>query len=87
VKQRAILRVILAAGLVALVILGLVQYMGLPWLKRGLTPSQIEWLRKAFHAHPVWVLAGIIAVVGILSLPVLLAGLWAARGGSQYRKI
>jgi hypothetical protein len=65
-------------ALLASVATGVVVYLivirgALPLLTRRLTPEQIDWLRRAFNAHPSVVLGGIAAVAAILALPVLVA--------------
>ena len=57
---------------------GIVVYLiairgALPLLARRLTPEQIDWLRRAFNAHPWAVFGGIAAVAAMLALPVLVA--------------
>lgn len=63
--------------------LAAVRYVLLPAVGRSLTQSQIQWLRWAFHAHPVWFLLGIAALAGVLALPVLLVALWVLRAGRK----
>jgi hypothetical protein len=76
-------KVILAVGLTGASILALLKYAALPAVERNLTTAQIQWLRQAFRTHPILILVGMLAIVILLSIPVLLAGLWAARGESQ----
>jgi hypothetical protein len=81
-RRPRLLRAVVAAGVTGAVVLGVVRYAALPALWRGLSAAQIEFLRNAFRVHPVWVLAAIVAIAGLLSVPVLLAAIWAARSGS-----
>jgi hypothetical protein len=80
-RQPRLVRALVLAALAGSAILGLVRWVIFPALARNLTPPQIQWLRTAFQAHPVWFLLAILALAGLLALPVLLVALWGMRAG------
>jgi hypothetical protein len=73
------LKALLAAAVAGLAILALVQYIILPRIAREVSASQRIWLRNAFISHPAWLLFGIVALVAMISLPVLALALWMLR--------
>jgi hypothetical protein len=68
----------LGAGLA---ILGLLRYVLLPDLAARLSDDRAGGLRDVFRAHPYWLLFGVLGVAAVLSLPVLLIGLWGIQAG------
>jgi|SRR5690348_17161124 hypothetical protein len=80
-QQPRLVRALLLAGVAGSAILGFVRYVCLPALARSMTRAQFQWLRVAFHAHPAWFMLAILALAGLLALPVLLVALWAMRAG------
>ena len=84
-QNRLALRVkALSLGFLAgFAMLAAVRYVLFPAIGRSLTPSQIQWLRWVFHAHPVWFLLGIAARAAVLALPVLLVALWVLHAGRK----
>ncbi|HKX00013.1 MAG TPA: hypothetical protein VJN43_19885 [Bryobacteraceae bacterium] len=73
------LRVLVAAALAGALTLALVDYALLPFAARKLNAAQRLWLREACAKHPGWLVLAIVLATAMLALPVLLAGLWAAR--------
>jgi hypothetical protein len=72
-------KALLAAAVTGAAMLLLVHYAILPKLAQDVTPAQRIWLRDAFMTHTVRFLLTIVALVAILSLPVLLVALWMVR--------
>jgi hypothetical protein len=76
-----LVRALLAAALTGAAELGLVRYVLLPRLARGLTPNQVRWLRETFVTHSAWLVLAMVALAAILALPVLIVALRTARLG------
>lgn len=70
---RRLVRAFFASVATAVVIYVLVVRVALPAVARSLTPGQIDWLRRAFAAHPWLVMSSTMVVALILALPVLIA--------------
>ncbi len=80
-KRERLVKALLAAALTGMVELGLVQYVLLPGLARGLTTNQVQWLRETIAGHTTGFLLAIVALTAVLALPVLLVALRIARLG------
>jgi hypothetical protein len=63
-------RAIAASAATGAAIYVLVIRVALPALQARLTRQQVDWLRQAFETHPAAVLAAIVAIAGVLALPV-----------------
>jgi hypothetical protein len=68
----------LGAGLL---ILGLLRYVLLPAVAARLSSDHANGWRDALRAHPYLMLAGVLVSAAVLSLPVLLIGLWGVQAG------
>jgi hypothetical protein len=67
-----LIRALIASLATGISVYLLVMRGAMPAIARGLTPTQIAWLRRAFLEHPWLVLASLAVVAAILALPVLL---------------
>ncbi|MGH7634590.1 MAG: hypothetical protein ACRENC_12720 [Gemmatimonadaceae bacterium] len=65
----------------ALVLLGLLRYVLLPDLAAHLNDPQAAGVRDILRAHPYLMLLVVLGVAAVLSLPVLLIGLWGIQAG------
>jgi hypothetical protein len=71
-----LLRATAASATAGAVVYLIVMQWALPAVQTRLTPSQIEWLRDAMMHHHVAVLLTIVAITGMLGLPVLMVFRW-----------
>jgi hypothetical protein len=70
--RQSLIRALIASLVTGISVYLLVMRGAMPAIARGLTPTQIAWLRRAFLEHPWLVLASLAVVAAILALPVLL---------------
>lgn len=73
VDVRRMVRALLASVATGVVVYLIVIRGALPLLRRRLNSEDIDWLRRAFDAHPWAVLGSVAIIAAILALPVLLA--------------
>lgn len=66
---------------VGLAILGILRYALLPALAARLGSDEGSGWRDALRAHPFLLILGVLGVSAVLSLPVLLIGLWGIQAG------
>jgi GNAT superfamily N-acetyltransferase len=78
-----LLAAVLAALATGAAMLGLVQFALLPILVHSLSNAQVDWLRTAFTKHTGWLMAGVLVVSFLLSVPVFLVALWVGRSGRR----
>ena len=92
-QRRRLIKALVAAVVAGACILGLLHYLLLPAMARGLTTAQLKWLRTAFETHPGLFLFAILVLAAALSLPVLIVALrtthlgpWRDRNGARRRE-
>jgi hypothetical protein len=80
-QRQALIRALPVAALTGALLFGVVRYVLMPMVAQGLTLDQLRWLSQAFETHTALVLFAILALAGILALPVMLVALRTARLG------
>ncbi|MBZ5590705.1 MAG: hypothetical protein LAP39_00600 [Acidobacteriia bacterium] len=80
-QRQRLIKALFAAAVAGACIRGLLHYLLLPALARGLTTAQLKWLRTAFETHPGLFLLAILVLAAALGLPVLLVALRTAHLG------